>query len=60
MIELKTIKILTKRPWKTIRNQNKKDQIEIHKNFHKRVKGKKLKVEGRIEKYYMHKLKTKC
>jgi hypothetical protein len=29
MIELKTIKISTKKPRKTIRNQKKRDQIEI-------------------------------
>ena len=29
MIELKTIKIITKGPRKTIKNQKKRDQIEI-------------------------------
>jgi hypothetical protein len=48
-IKLKTIKILTKKPWKTIRNQKKIDQIEIIIIFIEKTKNHKLDLKDKIE-----------
>jgi hypothetical protein len=48
-IKLKTIKTLTKKPWKTIRNQKKIDQIEIIIIFIEKTKNHKLDLKGKIE-----------
>jgi hypothetical protein len=49
MIELKTIKTLTKRSRKTIKNQKKRDQIEITIIFIEKTKIINLFLKNKIE-----------